>query len=213
MPGQSLKNSIRSFVFHESIVSKKDLYKKFGAAPGFKEALNELINEEAITFSKRDNWFFRTPRATMGANQRPPLIKQETDWSCGCAALRSALSFFGIKATESELCQKLGTDELGTEADAFLNAAGYYGVTAEVVTNTTLKELKEGLLSSLVILDLHLWGSGHYVLCFKSDDECIYFMDPWTGEYCSLKWKNFEKNWISNSRGINEENVAIFLKR
>jgi predicted double-glycine peptidase len=136
-----------------------------------------------------------------------PMVSQATPWTCGAAALMSALLYFGVfDDPESRLDAELAaSDDPESRLDAELAAspelgvnplrmaatARRYGVDAEVRTGLTLDDLAAELdRRAVVIVAIQAWPShpvvdwsaawddGHYVVLVGIDDRRVYVMDP-----------------------------------
>ena len=140
--------------------------------------------------------------AALPADARPPaatrflpvpMVSQATSWTCGAAALMSALLYFGVfDDPESRLDAELAASpDLGVNPVRMAATARRYGVDAEVRTRLTLDDLAAELdRSAVVILAIQAWPShpvadwsaawddGHYVVLVGMDAGRVYLMDP-----------------------------------
>lgn len=127
-----------------------------------------------------------------------PITQQEEDYSCGPAALRAALKYFGAwHGPEQQLYKLLETTkEHGTLPENLALGARHFGLTAMVEQLMTVERLRTLVQNGkLVILELQAWrdaerpnipwrdtwDDGHYVVLIGLDEEYAYFMDPSTG--------------------------------
>jgi ABC-type bacteriocin/lantibiotic exporter with double-glycine peptidase domain len=76
---------------------------------------------------------------------KPPLYRQETEYSCAPACLRMVLASFGLLKTEQELCVLCDCAALGTDAFKLVEAARKLGFINTRKYNLTLDELKAEL--------------------------------------------------------------------
>ena len=121
------------------------------------------------------------------------MVSQATSWTCGAAALMSALLYFGVfDDPESRLDAELAASpELGVNPLRMAATARRYGVDAEVRTGLTLDDLAAELdRRAVVIVAIQAWPShpvvdwsavwddGHYVVLVGIDDRRVYVMDP-----------------------------------
>lgn len=161
------------------------------------------------------------PRLPSGA-QRIPLVRQQTDYSCGPAVLASILTYFGaFSGDEVALYGLLGTDpEFGTAPEDLLRGARHFGLQAELEQGMTLVRLRALVEQrKLVILDVQAWpddgrkqawserwDDGHYVVLIGLDDRFAYLMDPSVeGSYAYVplrelveRWHDFEPRPVAN---------------
>jgi ABC-type bacteriocin/lantibiotic exporter with double-glycine peptidase domain len=122
-----------------------------------------------------------------------PLVSQARPWSCGAAALMSALLYFGVyDDPESTLDAALGvTPEEGTRVDSIVAVARQYGLQADARVGLSLGDLESGVSrGDVVIVALQAWASkavtdwrtnwedGHYVVVVGLSHDRVYVMDP-----------------------------------
>ena len=122
-----------------------------------------------------------------------PLVSQARPWSCGAAALMSALVYFGVyDDPESTLDAALGvTPEAGTRVDSIVTVARRYGLQADARVGLTLEDLESGVSrGDVVIVALQAWATravsdwrtdwedGHYVVVVGLSRDRVYVMDP-----------------------------------
>lgn len=178
---------------------------------------------------------------TLGQSPEPvpellpvPDSRQSTNYSCGAAALRSVLGYYGIQVDEEELMEKLATSpQEGTRPEAILRVAREYGLEAELRQGVTLDELEREVQAGRpTIVDAQawregeelklpwteVWESGHYMVAIGMDKENVYFEDP------SLEWsmgkiprQELMDRWHDYENGPNGERqvyrqAAIFFR-
>jgi predicted double-glycine peptidase len=125
-----------------------------------------------------------------------PLFPQSTNYSCGAAALRSALAYYGVILSEADIMKAAGTTpQDGTEMEPMAALAQAKGIGATVRTDMTVAELREiaerGQLS-IPTLQAYPdstpgkpnppwgddWDDGHYMVVIGADAHEVYFEDP-----------------------------------
>jgi len=105
-----------------------------------------------------------------GVEVRVPTAEQETRYSCGPAALRSALSGFGIGAEEDKLAELARTSASdGTSVYGLLHAAKESGVDAKIAHGMTVDKLMDAMENGQVV-----------VVCIQAGDDI--------DEYKSSHW-------------------------
>lgn len=117
---------------------------------------------------------------------RVPESPQETNYTCGPAALRGALAAFGLGAEEDELAAAAGTSASGgTSAEGLAQAAEQQGLEVEVLEGMTLGELTDCLARGCVALACIQAGeeeagydSSHWVVPCRVGDGEVECMDP-----------------------------------
>lgn len=122
-----------------------------------------------------------------------PIVSQAHPWSCGAAALMSALLYFGVfDDPESRLDAELAvTRERGTSVENIVAEAHRFGLEAQARTGLTVEELdREMGRGAVVIVALQAWADhpvadwkanwedGHYVVIVGVSDDRVYVMDP-----------------------------------
>lgn len=158
-----------------------------------------------------------------------PVAGQSTNYSCGAAAMQSALAYYGLAYSEEHLMKEMGTNAKdGTDHHRMAAYANKVGVKAEVRTNVPIAEVAQALSrDQLVVIECqahedrpgkdkdytNVWDSGHYMVVIGLDDKTIYFMDPSLGGYRGyLPIPEFMVRW-HDLGGKNEKlyQTAIFL--
>ncbi|MCX5790492.1 MAG: C39 family peptidase [Elusimicrobia bacterium] len=124
-----------------------------------------------------------------------PLHQQETNYSCGAAALFSVLRYWqAFDGKERDLYSPLGTTRKdGTEPPKLAQVAKTFGLSAELRKGMTLSDLRAALdQGQTVIVDIQAWREGktaktawkddwedgHYVVLVGLDDKNAFFEDP-----------------------------------
>lgn len=139
---------------------------------------------------------------------RVPLTRQATDFTCGVAALRSVLAYYGDEICEDLLAISLGTTDDGTPKEAMAAYARSKEYEVQMHFDSTLEELqyildqgKPALVSlqawRTVPVDYRDdWDDGHWAVAVGYDRERIYFMDPSTlGNYTFVPVGEFLDRW------------------
>jgi len=161
-----------------------------------------------------------------------PLISQALPWSCGAAALMSALVYFGrIDDPESGLDAELGvTPERGTAVISIVAAARRHGLEAEARTGLGLPDLERELgRGAVVIVAIQAWATepvadwrtrwedGHYVVVVGISADRVYVMDPSvrTG-YAYLDRAAFLERWhdydLQGGRPVTYDRLGIVIR-
>lgn len=71
-----------------------------------------------------------------------PDVRQATGESCGAAALRAVLAYYGVRASELELMSRLtGPDGLAPHPGKVVAVARGYGLAAEAKEHLTVPDL------------------------------------------------------------------------
>jgi predicted double-glycine peptidase len=142
-----------------------------------------------------------------------PIVRQEEDYSCGPAALRAILQYYGLfSGREQQLYKLLDTStEQGTLPENIALGARRFGLSATIEQWMTIDRLRSlNSAGKLVILELQAWrdddrptspwrdtwDDGHYVVLIGLDAEFAYFMDPSTGDaYTYLPLGELLERW------------------
>lgn len=158
-----------------------------------------------------------------------PPVRQATDYTCGAAAMVSALGYYGADYNESELARRMQTNSVdGTAISEMVKLAKAEGLRATSRSGVTIDELKAHLNQrQIAIIAAQAWAAdrantdyrttwseGHYMVVAGIDAKTIYFMDPATlGGRASLPLREFvEDRWHDVSDGKQLSHPAIFLE-
>jgi len=159
-----------------------------------------------------------------------PIVEQQTDYSCGPAALTAVLRYWQRPvAREQDLYAPLRTSAKdGTEAYMLEAVARAHGLRAQYRSDVTVDELRAALAAgTTVILDLQAWrdtkrpwrddwDDGHYVVLVAIVGDRLYAMDPsaddgfsWLtlGELAE-RWHDFE---LREGQRRNLQHMAVFV--
>ena len=156
-----------------------------------------------------------------------PLVSQGWPWTCGGAALMSALLYFGVfDGSESRLDEEMGaTPDAGTRVVSIVAEARRFGLSAEARTGLTPAGLAHELArGAVVIVALQAWATapvadwrthwedGHYVVIVGFDSDRVYVMDPSirTG-YGFLPRDQFLERW--HDYDLEEDNRRVVYDR
>lgn len=146
------------------------------------------------------------------------IIRQETDFSCGAAALATVLRYgYGLKVSEADMLDGLfavSDPELVTQQGfSLLNIKHYVerlGMRGRgyKVEPETLDEIK---IPTIVLLDLK--GYKHFVVLKKTEQETVYLADPALGNKIMDK-ADFIDSWNGIvfaviGRGFNRSSVLL----
>lgn len=142
-----------------------------------------------------------------------PLHEQETDYSCGAAALLSVLRYWNVfSGKESDLYGPLGTDpRQGTEPPKLEQVARAMGLKAQLRKGMSVHDLREALArGETVIVDIQAWREGatanipweqdwedgHYVVLIGIDRANAYFEDPVLDDaYAYIDLNELPRRW------------------
>lgn len=128
-----------------------------------------------------------------------PKVHQSKSYDCGAAIFKSICKLFGKKVgTAREFIKICKTTKNGTTPENIIKAAHYFGLSAILIQNLKLKNLKIFLdLGIPVICNIQAYGSGHYVAAIGYDENYVYFEDPnMSNQRGYLSYNQFTKRWI-----------------
>lgn len=156
-----------------------------------------------------------------------PHARQQTDYTCGPAALKMVAGHEGVEVTEEEIAEKADSGkEKGTPPNDLAAAGKKLGLEVEMRPELTLDELK-GLTDAgiPVICDIQDHGDeegykelteGHYVVCTGVDDQYVYFNDPaieGTGKR-KLDRETFQRRWRDKEyNGRKWERLGLVVRK
>jgi uncharacterized protein len=140
-----------------------------------------------------------------------PLVRQQTDYSCGAASSAAVLKYWGLfSGEETDLHADLQTHpKEGTAPSSIVSVLENYGLQVDYEENFTVSRLSRALKAGKsVILDLQawrsddktawadLWEDGHYVVAVALDAKRLYVMDPSTDDYYAyVPLKELHDRW------------------
>jgi ABC-type bacteriocin/lantibiotic exporter with double-glycine peptidase domain len=134
-----------------------------------------------------------------------PPIKQSDSSRCGPTVVKMILSYYGVDATEEELCVRCGHSfEKGCTDKGMMNAFKSYGFSTKLYNNSTLEDLEYWIKHHIpVIVDFFYGGSdvsimpdGHSGIIVDIDKESVYLLDPNTARILTIHREDFERVWF-----------------
>ena len=109
-------------------------------------------------------------------------FRQETEWTCGPAVMRSILLSCDIRISERKLAKLMKTGKKhGTSNKQFVIAANKFGLDNFTKKAASIKELKTALKQKyriIVCYYLKKEKTGHYALIRGINKKKIYLSDP-----------------------------------
>lgn len=161
---------------------------------------------------------------------RVPLVEQNSDYSCGSAAMAAVLRYWLGKASpsnEEALRAPLGTNpEEGTEVDALVRLGAASGLEATKRVGMSTADLRAILARGRTVIVAFQawksgggswadeWASGHYAVLVGMDDSRAWFMDPSTPDtYAFVELPEFEQRWHdidADGRQIHGAGVVVW---
>ena len=129
-----------------------------------------------------------------------PYYAQETDWTCGPAAMRMVLYSFGIKKSEKELARLMDTTKSkGTKHNAFSQLAELFKLNYIVHRSSTLRDLQEVFRQNYLIILCYFDSTqnvGHYAVVKRVDSKTIFLLDPAYGRDHKYPLRHFKHIWF-----------------
>lgn len=128
-----------------------------------------------------------------------PFYSQETDYSCGPAALRMMLAFYNIIKTEQELIEKAQTSFEGTCNDVLAETASQFRMCI-VQTDLALKTVFRCVDTNTPMLINYINpvnDIGHFAVVVGYSDTHVFLNDPKNGEGYGVEHGHFEERWRS----------------
>jgi len=156
-----------------------------------------------------------------------PILKQQTEHTCGPAALRMALQRLASEVpSESQLAKELRTTKKdGTSPQALISAARKRGCNVVVRERTKIPELKNLLKQGPVLVSFQAWPTkpgldlsktkreGHYAIVDKVTNSSVHLSDPGTNKKRILPLQDFQKRWHDADGGKIFRQLAIRIRR
>jgi predicted double-glycine peptidase len=157
-----------------------------------------------------------------------PLVAQQTEYSCGPAALASILRHHHVwNGRERELYTLLRTHpQHGTLPEDLAAGARRFGLQAAVERDMTIERLRALLAErKLVILDVQAWpedkrplpwserwDDGHYVVLIGMDERFGFLMDPSVeGAFAYAPLDELDARWhdVNRRAAIEERDIRL----
>lgn len=135
-------------------------------------------------------------------------FKQTDNSRCGPASIKMILSYYGIEASEDEICERCGhTYELGCTNVQMVEALESYGLISFIEENSSFEEIEHWLSQGYpVIVDWFSPGdpldptpempNGHASVVVDLDIENITLIDPEIGGLRKIKREEFMRVWF-----------------
>ena len=150
---------------------------------------------------------------TLNSEATYPLVinYQDDKYSCGVASLQMCLQFLFDYKYESYIKKTLGTNKDGTTPAQLINGAKKLGYKVTVIPRE-FKEVKKALDNYCpVILQIETKSAGnclgyknsygHYIMCYKAEDNKYYVIDPTKGKHtCNFMKLNRATGGSSNRK-------------
>ncbi len=130
--------------------------------------------------------------------------KQQTDYTCGPAALKMALDgLVGVRLPEAELASAMGTTpDIGTRQRMMYKFADEMGMVAYVKhTDTPLAAIRDAMADGHVVIVCY-WlapeDTDHYAVVAGIKDDHIILNDPWAGPETVMELDDFDNHWLGD---------------
>lgn len=134
-------------------------------------------------------------------------FKQSDSSRCGPAAVKMVLDYYGIYASEEEICNRCHwTYERGCTNTQMKMAIESYGLEAKIYNNSTLEDIQYWLKQDIpVIVDWFTPGvnpgladmpNGHSSVVVHIDSEYVHLMDPEIGKVRKIPREEFMRVWF-----------------
>ncbi|MFZ5932668.1 MAG: cysteine peptidase family C39 domain-containing protein [Patescibacteria group bacterium] len=135
--------------------------------------------------------------------------------NCGPAALKIVLDYYNRSYSEKRLVALLGTNQKGTEPQAFLKVAKHLGFKAKSRENMTVVLVKRLIKQGLPVIANHTTPDptgGHYaVIIGFSQDEFVLSDPAEDSGYIIKKINYFMDNWYEEEDKTVRQGITIGL--
>jgi len=150
-----------------------------------------------------------------------PELRQSFDYDCGAKATEAVLAYYGIDAQEDKIIEVAGTNKNGTPLKGIVNAAEFYGLSANIekMTIDALKMYLDHDVPVIILLQAWAqkkdvdwendWMDGHYVVAIGYDDNHVYFEDPYSVLRTFLAFDELLKRWHDIDSSENKKYVDL----
>lgn len=146
-------------------------------------------------------------------SDRPPLLKQETPYSCGPACLRMVLEWFGVLKEEEGLRTLCDCTFDGTDQVLLVKAARDLGFKETRKYSMGFADLRREVdrgVFPIVYIRTRLIPDApaqmHSVVVIKASADEVHVNDPWRGQYVFPR-EQFSQEWAAS------HNLTIIVER
>lgn len=143
-------------------------------------------------------------------------FKQQTNYSCGAAVVRSILASLNVKKSEKEISRLLFTNkQRGTYTKNLINLIKELKLKYKTKSNSSISELKKFLNQDYLIILLYYLEkdkTDHYAIIKNISKDKIYLLDPYLGPDTSYKITEFNKIWHSDKRFEHKNKWFLAIK-
>lgn len=144
-----------------------------------------------------------------------PYHAQETDFYCGPAVAQMALERQGVRLSQQELAEKLGTTEaLGTTLAQLRRVFSAYGFDAAPKNGATLPDIARALRKGKTVIVGYIEPQGetpHYALVTSYQGGVLHLSDPWLGENVQIAQEKFERRWRDDANRAYGDRAMLAL--
>ena len=142
--------------------------------------------------------------------------KQETNYTCGAAAMRILLLAVGITRTERQVASMLKTNKVrGTWARMFPLVAERFKLEYHVRRGASVRDLEEDLKDHVILTAYYIPEErvDHYVVVKDVTREKVVFLDPWYGPAHEQSLERFEEVWRTDPRYDDEQGWYLAVRK
>ncbi|RPI19300.1 MAG: hypothetical protein EHM58_02260 [Ignavibacteriae bacterium] len=153
-----------------------------------------------------------------------PNVYQESDYSCGAAALVSIINYYSdIPVNEKFVSELMNLDDSGSDPYQIINAVRKIGLKYKEYRRMTISRLKRCIdARKTVMIMVQAWGdkrsyelrkkdckNGHWLVAIGYDKDNIYFEDPSLNRTIGyIKIKELDARWYDKeSYGPNDKTI------
>lgn len=147
---------------------------------------------------------------------------QSDDSRCGPACVKMVMNYYGVLATEDEICNRVGhTYEKGCTNLGIKNGLESYGFSVTIKNKATLDDIRQCIAKKIPpLVDWFSGGidpslsdvpNGHSSVVVGIDDAKIYLLDPENGKIRDILHNDFMRVWYDwvGSPTITPDNLRI----
>lgn len=131
-----------------------------------------------------------------------PFFHQDTNFTCGPAALEMVLAYYGVRISEMRLRKKLHTESspllAGTSHGHLIDLARSLGFFSYANEGAELDEVQLFLHRKMPVLVDYTEPSsdeGHYSVVIGMENDHVILNDPWNGPEFCLTQHRFLERW------------------
>jgi len=130
------------------------------------------------------------------------VYSQQTDYTCGPACLRMAISVYTSVVPSEEVLSNLckSNTRIGTSRNSMMRVVRGLGYSVKQKTKATILDLyNSSLCTPTLVMYMDFPDSWHYAIVITVTDKHVVLADPWEGAIRKIPLSEFIRAWVSTN--------------